>query len=84
MAVISGKLQAGTGFAPQEQYNTLVLSAQPGENGVLLTRPEGTDTETRFILCAGEPLDQPVVQVSSPSLTNGLRHADVNSTVPSW
>ncbi len=47
---------------PQKPYNTLVLSAEPSEDGVWLT--SDSDEETRGVLIAGEPLDQPVVQVS--------------------
>jgi hypothetical protein len=39
-----------------------------GEDGVQLTKPENTTGETRFVLIAGEPLDQPVVQVCSTLL----------------
>jgi hypothetical protein len=47
----------------REQFHTLVLSSNGEESGVTLTRPEGTDEDTQLVLIAGEPLDQPVVQV---------------------
>ncbi|WOO84656.1 Pirin [Vanrija pseudolonga] len=60
--VITGKLQLGEDATPVDKHHTVVLSAEDDEDGVLLTRPEGTTDETRFVLIAGEPLDQPVVQ----------------------
>jgi redox-sensitive bicupin YhaK (pirin superfamily) len=49
-----------------EKYHTLVLSTKDGEEGVQLTKPSDSTGETRFVLIAGEPLDQEVVQVSLP------------------
>lgn len=61
--IITGKLQVGEESTPVDKHNTVVLSAEPGQNGVLLTRPEGTTEETRFVLIAGEPLlDNTTVQ----------------------
>jgi redox-sensitive bicupin YhaK (pirin superfamily) len=61
--VITGKLAVGNDPKAHEKYHTLVLSSSEGENGVLLTRPDdSTEEDTHFVLIAGEPLDQPVVQ----------------------
>ncbi|ORX34682.1 RmlC-like cupin domain-containing protein [Kockovaella imperatae] len=62
----SGQLQIGDEPFPYDPYNLLVLS--PDESGVTLTRPEkysngaAVDEETKFILVAGEPLNQRIVQ----------------------
>ena len=40
-------------------FHTLVLSAGSEENGAELT---ATEDNTEFVLVAGQPLDQPVVQ----------------------
>ncbi|KAL7418856.1 RNA pol II transcription cofactor [Cryptotrichosporon argae] len=72
--VINGKLQIGDDAAATEKFNTVVLSAGAGETGVRLMRPAGTDEETRFVLIAGEPLDQPVVQYG-PFVVNTNRQA---------
>lgn len=63
ISVIDGHLQIGEDATNHEQYHTLVLTTKDGEDGVQLTKPENTTRETRFVLIAGEPLDQPVVQV---------------------
>lgn len=68
--IINGELQVGEEATSVEQYNTVVLSNEEGQNGVLLTRPEGTTEETRFVLIAGEPLDQQVVQMGPFVLTS--------------
>lgn len=57
--LLTGSLIVSDG-PPQKPYNTLVLSAEPSEDGVWLT--SDSDEETRGVLIAGEPLDQPVVQ----------------------
>jgi redox-sensitive bicupin YhaK (pirin superfamily) len=72
--VITGSLQVGEEASPVDHFNTVVLSAENGQNGVLLTRPEGTADETRFVLIAGEPLDQPVVQYG-PFVVTSQREA---------
>ncbi|GAA6048540.1 hypothetical protein JCM3770_006543 [Rhodotorula araucariae] len=46
-------------LAPIEQYHTAVLSNKDGESGVWL---EAASDDVSFVLVAGEPLDQPVVQ----------------------
>ncbi|KAG8905817.1 hypothetical protein FRB99_008182 [Tulasnella sp. 403] len=43
-----------------EAYHTLLLSASEGETGVEVTAEED---DTRLVLFAGEPLNQPVVQI---------------------
>jgi redox-sensitive bicupin YhaK (pirin superfamily) len=61
--VINGHVQVGEDATNHEKFHTLVLTSQDGEDGVQLTKPENTNGETRFVLIAGEPLDQEVVQV---------------------
>jgi redox-sensitive bicupin YhaK (pirin superfamily) len=61
ISVLSGSLVVSDG-PPQKPFNTLVLSAEKGEDGVWLTS-DSEEEETRGVLIAGEPLDQPVVQV---------------------
>lgn len=67
LSVIDGNLQVGESSDKHSRYHTLVLSTQDGEDGVQLTRPTDSEGETRFVLIAGEPLDQEVVQVSRVS-----------------
>lgn len=47
---------------PHSAHNTLVLTSQASESGVQLTRPPNTTEDTHFVLIAGEPLDQRVIQ----------------------
>lgn len=63
---MKGKLQVGDDTKAHDKFNLLVLSAKPGESGVTLTRPaDDTDAEeAHFVVVAGKPLDQPIVQVS--------------------
>lgn len=68
--VITGKLQVGEEATPIDKYNTVVLSAEDGQNGVLLTRPEGSDEETRFVLIAGEPLPNNTTVQHGPFVVN--------------
>lgn len=63
MIVIDGHVQIGEDATSHEKYHTLVLTSQDGEDGVQLTKPDTSTGETRFVLIAGEPLDQEVVQV---------------------
>lgn len=65
MIVIDGHVQIGQDATSHEKYHTLVLTSQDGEDGVQLTKPDTSTGETRFVLIAGEPLDQEVVQVHS-------------------
>jgi hypothetical protein len=60
--LLSGSLSVSEdGTAPAHKpYHTLVLSSEPGQDGVWLT--SSSDEETRGVLIAGEPLNQPVVQ----------------------
>lgn len=60
--IITGAAQFGEEATPTDKHNTVVFSAEPGQNGVLITRPEGSTEETRVLVIAGEPLDQPCVQ----------------------
>ena len=80
--VISGNLQVGDKEVSHDKYYTLVLSSTPGEEGVRLTRPSAAAAEeTRFVLIAGEPLDQPVVQVSEVGWVSGVLKLRSSSTV---
>ncbi|WVR03465.1 hypothetical protein IAU60_000456 [Kwoniella sp. DSM 27419] len=73
--IISGKVEVGDGSKTYDQFNTLVLSSEAGQGGVQLRRPESAeDEETRFVLVAGQPLDQPVVQYG-PFVLNTQRQA---------
>ena len=74
-SVISGKVQVDEDPTSHEQFHTLVLTSENGQNGVRLTRPEDSaDEETRFVLIAGEPLAQPVVQYG-PFVTTSNQEA---------
>ncbi|KAJ3554884.1 hypothetical protein NM688_g2879 [Phlebia brevispora] len=58
--VLKGSVSVGDkAELPHEAFHTLVLSSDPKETGVKLTA--GQD-KTEFVLIAGEPLDQPVMQ----------------------
>jgi redox-sensitive bicupin YhaK (pirin superfamily) len=59
--VLTGTLAVGDGDKVIEPHYTAVFSSDKGENGVLLRKPSGKQ-ETRFVLVAGEPLNQPVIQ----------------------
>ncbi|KAK6905164.1 pirin [Kwoniella mangroviensis CBS 8886] len=76
--IVSGKIQIGDDPTIHDKFNTSVLSSQNGQSGVHLQRPEGPtddeEEETRFILVAGLPLDQPVVQYG-PFVVNTNRQA---------
>jgi len=61
-SVLSGQVSVGDEPFPHEKHNTLVLSSSPDESGVQLTRPPNTSEQTRFVLIAGQPLDQRVIQ----------------------
>lgn len=52
-------MKVGSDTVQQNQFYTLVLSANETEDGVAI---EATDDTTEFILVAGAPLDQTVVQ----------------------
>ncbi|WVO14816.1 hypothetical protein L204_102455 [Cryptococcus depauperatus] len=61
--VVTGKLQVGDDPKVHDKFNLLVLSNAESENGVKLSRPaDAGDEETRFVIVAGKPLDQSVVQ----------------------
>ena len=73
--IISGSLTVGDDPKVHSKYHTLVLSSKAGETSVTLHRPEdGPDEEARFVLVAGQPLDQPVVQYG-PFVVNTQREA---------
>jgi hypothetical protein len=85
MVVIDGHLQVGEDATSHERYHTLVLTSQDGEDGVQLTKPDTSTGETRFVLIAGEPLDQEVVQVCPILLNIGTQGGTLmNSTVLSY
>lgn len=68
--IITGKLQVGEEATPVDKFNTVVLSSEDGQNGVLLTRPDGTDEETRFVLIAGEDLPENTTVQHGPFVVN--------------
>ncbi|KAL1685192.1 RmlC-like cupin domain-containing protein [Schizophyllum commune] len=58
--LFKGAVTVGDETTPNEKYHTLVLdSGKDGETGVSITSAEDG---TEFVIVAGEPLDQPVVQ----------------------
>jgi len=57
--ILKGSLKVGSDTVQQNHFYTLVLSANDNEDGVAI---EATDDTTEFILVAGAPLDQTVVQ----------------------
>lgn len=62
----------------QKAFHTLVLSAHDGEDGVWLEAAE--DGLTRGVLIAGEPLQQPVVQVSRDRVEKDIQLIRAPST----
>lgn len=60
--ILEGSVKFGTDDQAQvkDQYNTVVLSTKSGQEGVAL---EAAADNTRLVLIAGEPLNQPVVQM---------------------
>ncbi|OCH95507.1 hypothetical protein OBBRIDRAFT_720226 [Obba rivulosa] len=65
--VLKGSITVGGETLPHEAFHTLVLSADENETGVEVT---STDENTEFVLVAGEPLDQPVIQYGPFVLTS--------------
>jgi len=57
--VLKGSLIVGHESISQEQFHTLVLSANLNETGVLL---KSGSEDTEFMLAAAEPIDEPIVQ----------------------
>jgi len=57
--VLKGSVIIGADSTPHESFHTIVLSADKNETGVSLTAAED---QTEFVLIAGEPLEQAVVQ----------------------
>ncbi|KAJ7258750.1 RmlC-like cupin domain-containing protein [Mycena haematopus] len=57
--VLKGSLIVGRESILQEQFHTLVLSANVNETGVLL---KSGSKDTEFMLAAAEPIDEPIVQ----------------------
>ena len=85
--IIKGSLSVGdAGVSGSDKvhakHHTLVLSTQPGQNGVLLRRPASAngdgggelEEDTHFVLVAGEPLNQRVVQYG-PFVVNTAEQA---------
>jgi redox-sensitive bicupin YhaK (pirin superfamily) len=68
--IITGKLQVGEEATPVDKHNTVVLSCEDGQNGVLLSRPDGTDEETRLVLIAGEPMPDNTTIQHGPFVVN--------------
>ncbi|ORY34335.1 RmlC-like cupin domain-containing protein [Naematelia encephala] len=64
--LIDGPLQLESSDKVYTKHHTLVLSSSPSQTGVLLRRPASAGPDeptTRFILVAGQPLDQEVRQM---------------------
>lgn len=57
--ILNGKITIGDSKDTHDAFHTLVLSADSKETGVTVSAVEDN---TDFVLIAGEPLDQPVVQ----------------------
>ncbi|KAK7050525.1 Pirin domain-containing protein [Favolaschia claudopus] len=57
--ILKGTLLVGRDSVPQEQFHTLVLSADQNETGILL---KSGSADTEFMLAAAEPIDEPIVQ----------------------
>lgn len=57
MAVIEGNIQVHEG-APVDEKNTIILTKNEAENGVLLRLPHGDHGRARAAVLAGPPLDQ--------------------------
>jgi len=57
--ILKGAVAVGSEPIPQEAFHTIVLSSNANETGVEL---RATEPGTEFVLVAGEPLDQTVVQ----------------------
>jgi redox-sensitive bicupin YhaK (pirin superfamily) len=55
-------VQIGSEPITYPKHNTVVFSSEAGQHGVRITRPADSTEDTRFILVAGEPFDQPIVQ----------------------
>ena len=67
LSVGDNSMQSNNADKVHAKHHTLVLSTQPGQNGVLLRRPAAqaggeNEEDTHFVLIAGEPLKQKVVQ----------------------
>ncbi|EIW67982.1 hypothetical protein M231_05558 [Tremella mesenterica] len=61
--IITGTLQIDNNPTFYAKHHTLVFTSEKGQNGILLSRPDNVEGEqTRVVLIAGEPLDQPVIQ----------------------
>ncbi|KAH9001063.1 pirin domain-containing protein [Lactarius akahatsu] len=56
---LNGKITVGDSKDTHDPFHTLVLSANGNETGISVSALEN---DTDFVLIAGEPLDQPVVQ----------------------
>ncbi|KAI0082723.1 hypothetical protein K474DRAFT_1654869 [Panus rudis PR-1116 ss-1] len=65
--VLKGKVAIGDDKTAHDSFYTLVLSSDQSESGVKITALEDG---TEMILCAGEPLDQPVFQYGPFVMTN--------------
>ena len=63
--MLDGQVQVGDEPFPHEKHNTLVLSSDDNEDGVTFTLPQaapGSTPSAHFVLVAGEPLKQRVIQ----------------------
>lgn len=67
--ILDGTIKFGEGDTAQikDQYNTVVFSNKNEQNGVAL---QAVSDNCRLVLIAGEPLDQPVVQMGPFVMTS--------------
>lgn len=68
--IITGEAEFGDKKQVVKKYNTVVFSDEPDQTGIQITRPEGTTEETRLLVIAGQPLNQPCVQHGPFVVTN--------------
>ena len=59
MYILKGSLAVGSSTTSYHAFNTLVLSANSTETGVLL---KSLSPDTELMLAAAEPIDEPIVQ----------------------
>jgi len=73
--ILKGSVSVGSDTMSTEAFHTVVLSANDSETGVSVTAAEDS---TEFILVAGEPLDQSVVQYGPFVMTS---HEEIQKTL---
>jgi len=73
-----GAVNVGEGGSRCEAFNTLVLSADQAQNGVDV---QAAEDGVEFVLVAGEPLDQSVVQYGPFVMTT---HEEIEKTISDY